>query len=153
VLPELLPEVLPELLPEVLPELLPEVLPELLPEVLPELLPEPLPLPASGVTHVPPMHSWPLVHAAPVPQSHAPDTASQLSDTVGSHAPQAAPRRPQVGKLCALHAPLPSQQPVGHDPAVQPTHTPPEHVCPVAHGAPVAPQTHVPPALHESVSA
>jgi len=84
-------------------------------------------------TQAPPEQTWPALHAAPVPQAHAPE-AEQRSDFVVSHAWHATPSVPQLGKDGTLHAP-PEQQPVGHDVELQ-THTPAEHSRPAPHAAP-----------------
>jgi hypothetical protein len=51
---------------------------------------------------------------------------------------QATPPVPQVGVLDVWHLPLESQQPLGHDDALQ-THLPEEQVWPLAQGPQVAP--------------
>lgn len=51
---------------------------------------------------------------------------------------QLAPPVPQVGLLEVWHLPPVSQQPFGHELALQ-THLPPLQACPVAHGPQVAP--------------
>lgn len=38
------------------------------------------------VTHVPPVHTWPLEHAAPVPQRHTPPTQTSPVPHAGVHA-------------------------------------------------------------------
>jgi hypothetical protein len=68
-----------------------------------------------------------------------------------AHAAQAAPPVPQVAVLEVRHVPPASQQPFGHEDALQ-THAPCAlHACPVAHvlqAAPPVPQVAIPEVRH-----
>jgi hypothetical protein len=76
-------------------------------------------------TQTPEMHSWPPTQGDPLPHAHAPP-AVHVSEVL----PQLVHVCPPVPHSAAVagstHRPLPSQQPPGHDEALQ-MHDPPEH--------------------------
>lgn len=86
------------------------------------------------------------MHAAPVPQRHAP-LEEQLSASPGVHAAHVWPGAAHAAVESVVHT-FPLQHPVGHDVASQ-TQAPPEQCSPAAHGAPV-PHWQVPLAEHVS---
>jgi hypothetical protein len=67
----------------------------------------------------------------------------QRSATVVPQSVHAPPGAPQLDSDIAWHTPLLSQQPLGHEAALQ-THWPPWHCWPVAHAWPRPPHTHCP---------
>jgi hypothetical protein len=98
-------------------------------------------------THVPPSaHAWPVAHADPVPQRHAP--VAQLFAVVALQLAQTAPPLPQLPNAVPVtHAP-PLQQPVGHVDELH-TQVPPSHAEPTPHEAWV-PHWHAPVEPHVS---
>lgn len=92
-------------------------------------------------THVPLTQVVPGPHAGPVPQRHAPLTASQALAAGSAQAAQAAPPVPQALADGGLHTP-PAQQPLGHDCALH-THAPATQALPLAQ-ARLEPQRHSP---------
>ncbi len=97
--------------------------------------------------HAPATQRWPVAHAAPAPQAQAPAVV-QLSAVAGSHVMHRAPLAPQRASDREVLQEMPSQQPDGHDVALQ-THLPAEQRWPTAHAAPV-PHEQVPPAAQPS---
>ena len=90
-------------------------------------------------TQEPFTHAWPVLHAAPEPQVHAPPVQESL--VAGSHAMQAAPPVPHVAVEGGLQV-LPVQHPLVHD-EVQLVHAPLTHWPPpeqMMHTAPPVPQ-------------
>ena len=99
--------------------------------------------PAHGVQPVSQVSFWqmsPAVHAPLVPQVHVPSVHAFA--VVELHAVHEPPAVPQVAMVAGRQV-LPSQQPSGHDAAVQ-LQTPPTHSWWSAHGG-LAPQWQVPP--------
>jgi hypothetical protein len=97
-------------------------------------------------THFPLAQRWPALHAAPAPQAQLPP-AVQVSASAASQEIHATPGAPQRVS-CRETQVAPSQQPVGHDVALQ-TQRPPLHLCPAAHAG-AAPQTQAPVAAQPS---
>jgi hypothetical protein len=113
-------------------------------QVFPEQ--QPLPHDMASQTQLPPTQRCPIAQATPAPQAHKPALV-QVSAIVGSHAAQAAPADPQRPSDRDTQE-LPSQQPVGHEPASH-MHRLALHFWPTPHGAPV-PHTQAPAAEQPS---
>jgi hypothetical protein len=102
---------------------------------------QPLGQEKASQTQVPLTQRWPLAQAAPAPHAQVPEVV-QPSAAALSQEVQAAPPAPQRASERETQV-APSQQPLGHDVALQ-THLPAEQRWPAPHAGP-APQEHVPP--------
>ena len=95
---------------------------------------------AASQTQTPPEHSWPVVHATPLPHAQSP-VAEQWSACVAAHAMQRSPPKPHADSERGSHV-GPEQQPVGHV-AAHPLHVPRVQLSPAGqlwHDAPPLPQ-------------
>ena len=97
-------------------------------------------------THAPATQCWPIEHAPPAPQAHAP-FAAQWSVRVASQLVHAAPSIPQLDIEGTWHV-APTQHPVPHELASQ-MQVPPEQRWPAPQGL-VLPHAHTPDAEQRS---
>jgi hypothetical protein len=97
-------------------------------------------------TQLPPRQRWPVPHAGPAPQAHAP-AAVQLSATAGLQVVHAPPQFPQRASVATTQV-VPSQHPLGQDPESQ-MQAPATQRRPSPHTGPV-PHAHAPDGAHRS---